>query len=57
VDALVHGRQPSVNVHAAIACTAPGIVAHQSALAGGTQMKIPTFDPPDDPARPALSAS
>jgi predicted dehydrogenase len=45
VDALVKGRQPSVNVHEALAYTAPGIVAHQSALKGGAQMKIPSFDP------------
>jgi predicted dehydrogenase len=45
VDALVKGRQPTVNVHEALAYTAPGIVAHQSALQGGVQMKIPSFDP------------
>jgi len=45
VDALVNGRQPTVNVHEALAYTAPGIVAHQSALEGGAQMKIPSFDP------------
>jgi hypothetical protein len=46
VDALVKGRRPAVDVHVALACTGPGIVAHQSALKGGTQMKIPSFDPP-----------
>ena len=45
VDALVKGRQPTVNVNEALAYTAPGIVAHQSALKGGVQMKIPSFDP------------
>jgi predicted dehydrogenase len=45
VDALVKGRQPVVNVYEALAYTAPGIVAHQSALKGGEQMKIPCFDP------------
>ena len=45
VDALVKGRQPVVNVREALAYTAPGIVAHQSALKGGMQMKIPSFDP------------
>jgi predicted dehydrogenase len=46
VDALVKGRQPAVNVYEALAYTAPGIVAHRSALKGGVQMKIPSFDPP-----------
>jgi hypothetical protein len=27
-----------------VAYTAPGIVAHQSALKGGEQMKVPQFD-------------
>jgi len=45
VDALVKGRRPSVDVFEALACTAPGIVAHESALGGGAQMKIPSFDP------------
>ncbi|MEK7684537.1 MAG: Gfo/Idh/MocA family oxidoreductase [Verrucomicrobiota bacterium] len=45
IDALVHGRRPSVDVHEALAYTVPGIVAHQSALKGGQQMKIPSFDP------------
>jgi len=45
VDALVRGRRPAVDVHEALAYTAPGIVAHQSALKDGLQMKIPTFDP------------
>jgi predicted dehydrogenase len=44
VDALVKGRRPAVNVYEALAYTAPGIVAHQSALKGGAQMKIPSFD-------------
>jgi predicted dehydrogenase len=45
IDALVKGRQPVVNVHEALAYTAPGIVAHQSALKGGIQMRVPSFDP------------
>jgi len=44
IDALVNNRTPSVNIHEAIAYTAPGIVAHQSALKGGESMKIPSFD-------------
>lgn len=46
VDALVRGRRPAVDVYLAVACTAPGIIAHQSALKGGEQLKIPNFDPP-----------
>lgn len=45
IDALVNGRKPAVDVYEAVAFTAPGIVAHQSALRGGEQMKIPSFDP------------
>jgi len=44
IDALVHERRPTVDVYEALALTVPGIVAHASALAGGKQMKIPSFD-------------
>lgn len=44
IDALVHGRRPAVDVYEALAMTAPGIVAHASALKGGVQMDIPSFD-------------
>lgn len=44
IDALVHGRKPAVDVYEALAYTAPGIVAHQSALKGGQLTKIPSFD-------------
>jgi hypothetical protein len=44
IDALINNRQPTVNIYEAIAYTAPGIVAHQSALKGGECMKIPSFD-------------
>jgi len=42
--ALVEDREPAVNVYEAVAMTAPGIVAHASALKGGEQMKVPSFD-------------
>ena len=29
----------------AVACTAPGVVAHPSALKAGERLKIPSFDP------------
>jgi hypothetical protein len=41
----VNGRRPAVDVYEALAFTAPGIVAHQSALRGGEQLAIPSFDP------------
>jgi predicted dehydrogenase len=45
VDAVARNRKPAVDVYEAVAYTAPGIVAHQSALRGGEQMKVPGFDP------------
>jgi len=45
IDALVSGRRPAVNVYEALALTVPGLVAHESALKGGAQLKIPSFDP------------
>ena len=44
VDAVLNHRKPTVDIHEALAYTAPGIIAHQSALKGGEQMKIPSFD-------------
>lgn len=43
VSAVLEGRKPTVDVYEAVAFTAPGIVAHQSALKGGLQMKVPSF--------------
>jgi len=40
----IHLRPAEVNVHEALAYTAPGIVAHQSALRNGEYMSIPGFD-------------
>jgi hypothetical protein len=45
VFALTHGRRPAIDVYEALAYTAPGIVAHESALRGGELLKIPSFDP------------
>jgi hypothetical protein len=42
--ALVEEREPVVDLYEAIALTAPGIVAHQSALKKGERLKIPDFD-------------
>ena len=44
IDALIKNRKPAVDVYEAVAYTAPGIVAHQSALKGGERLKIPSFD-------------
>ncbi len=41
IAALAEGRQPSVDLDVALAMTVPGIVAHQSALKGGEQLKVP----------------
>ena len=43
VNAVIEGRTPAVDVLEALAYTAPGIVAHQSALKGGETMKVPDF--------------
>jgi len=44
VTALAEDREPAIDVYEALAMTAPGIVAHQSALQGGRQLVIPSFD-------------
>lgn len=44
IDALVNDRKPLIDIYESIAYTAPGIVAHQSALKNGEYMKIPNFD-------------
>lgn len=46
VRAAVAGTQPPVDAYLAAAFTAPGIIAHQSALAGGERRIIPEFRPP-----------
>ncbi|MCL5271138.1 MAG: Gfo/Idh/MocA family oxidoreductase [bacterium] len=44
IGALLEEREPLVNVYEAAAYTAPGIVAHRSALKGGESLKVPSFD-------------
>jgi predicted dehydrogenase len=44
VSALLEDREPVIDVYEAVAMTAPGIVAHESALRGGEQLKVPQFD-------------
>ncbi|RJP32922.1 MAG: gfo/Idh/MocA family oxidoreductase [Candidatus Omnitrophota bacterium] len=43
ISALIENRKPAVDVYEAVAYTAPGLVAHQSALKGGEQMPVPDF--------------
>jgi hypothetical protein len=45
IDALVNNRRPAIDVHMALAMTVPGIIAHESAMRGGEQLKVPSFDP------------
>jgi hypothetical protein len=43
ISALLDERRPAVDVYEAVAYTAPGIVAHQSALRGGEMLQVPDF--------------
>lgn len=43
LSAILEDRYPAVNIWEAIAYTAPGIIAHQSALKGGEPMKIKDY--------------
>lgn len=43
IDSVLHGRKPAVDIHEAVAYTLPGIVAHESALRGGEQRKVPVL--------------
>ncbi len=44
INALVEDREPAVDVYESLAMTAPGIVARESAMRGGEQTPVPTFD-------------
>ncbi len=44
VSALVEDREPAIDLYESLALTAPGLVAHESSLKGGEQLKIPCFD-------------
>ncbi len=43
INALIEEREPAIDVYEALAMTVPGIAAHQSALTGGEQLKVPDF--------------
>lgn len=45
ITSIVEDRDPQINIFEALAYTAPGIVAHQSALNNGEYLRIPNFDP------------
>lgn len=44
ISSIIGDREPEVNIYEALAYTAPGIIAHQSALHDGESMRIPDFD-------------
>jgi predicted dehydrogenase len=44
INALVENREPTVDVYESLAMTVPGMIAHQSALKNGEQMRVPGFD-------------
>ena len=44
IAALVQDREPAVDVYESLAMTVPGIVAQESSIKGGEQLKIPSFD-------------
>jgi len=44
VNTLLDDREPEINLSHSLAMTAPGIVAHQSALQDGQQLDVPQFD-------------
>jgi hypothetical protein len=44
VEACLNERRPSVDIHEALAYTVPGVIAHESAIKGGTSMEIPQFN-------------
>jgi len=44
VDAIIHGRDPAIDVYESLAYTVPGIVAHNSALKEGELLKIPQYN-------------
>ena len=44
IAALVENREPAVDIYEALAMTVPGLIAHQSALKNGEQLKVPSFD-------------
>jgi hypothetical protein len=44
IESIVQKRESKINVFEALAYTAPGIIAHTSALKNGEYLNIPSFD-------------
>ena len=44
VSSIVENRAPLIDAATAAAWTAPGICAHESALAGGIEIEVPSYD-------------
>jgi len=44
INALLENREPECDLYESLAMTVPGIVAQQSALKNGEQMKVPRFE-------------
>ncbi|MGA2616357.1 MAG: Gfo/Idh/MocA family oxidoreductase [Thermoguttaceae bacterium] len=44
VMAIVEDREPAINIYESLGMTAPGIVAHQSALKNGEVLDVPSID-------------
>jgi predicted dehydrogenase len=58
VTAVQNRSMPSVNAWVAARYTLPGIIAHQSALQGGTRLEVPDFgDAPADTLATMVSSS
>jgi predicted dehydrogenase len=43
VDSIVNNHRPAIDIYEALNYTVPGIIAHKSALEGGTLLKIPVY--------------
>lgn len=43
VDSIMYNRNPEIDIYEAIACTVPGLIAHESALKDGETLKIPAL--------------
>ncbi|SCM57287.1 Alpha-N-acetylgalactosaminidase [Petrimonas mucosa] len=44
IDSILNDREPKIDIYEALACTVPGIIAHESAIKGGETLKIPLFN-------------
>ena len=51
VSSIVEGRSPLIDARRSASWTAPGICAHQSALAGGAEVQVPDYSAPASSGR------